>query len=62
MTTDAKQCYWLSTQNMTVFAEIDANGKITNASPIVRRFVGQAFLNLKRWLERQGGLRCEKIL
>lgn len=61
MATDATCCYWLSTRRMTVFAEVDARGTITNASPIVRKFVGGGFLNLKRWLERQGGLRCVKL-
>lgn len=48
--------YWLSTTKMTVGVEV-SNGIITQAAPIVRKFVGQPIDNLRRWMKRQPGYR-----
>lgn len=48
---------WLSTERMTFLAELDEQGMVVDAAPIARRFVGQPFGNLRRWLRRQGGYR-----
>lgn len=50
---------WLSTKRMTVLARIDEHGVVRAGAPIIRRFVGQPFLNLRRWLERQGEFRMQ---
>lgn len=39
---------------MTVFADT-ANGKITDASPIISRFIGQEYARLESWLKLQSG-------
>lgn len=44
----------LSNKRMTVKVSTDAAGKIRTAAPIVRRFVGQALDNLKRWMSGIG--------
>jgi hypothetical protein len=41
---------------MTVEVEVDDDGFITQAAPIVRKFVGQRFSALLDWMEKQGGL------
>jgi hypothetical protein len=35
---------------MTVRVHVDAEGKITWAAPIVRKFIGQSLRNLERWM------------
>lgn len=53
--------HWLSTERMTVAVTTDDQGRITEAAPIVRKFVGQPLDNLIRWMEKQGGFR-QKVL
>jgi hypothetical protein len=60
MATDAQR-YWLSSKKMTVFVEVDDYGRIVDASPIVKKFIGQGIDSLKAWLSRQGGLVCKKL-
>ena len=42
--------FWVSCRLFTVQVNVDpATGKIVWTAPIVRKFVGQPFENLKRW-------------
>jgi hypothetical protein len=52
--------YWISSVKMTFSVEVEDN-VITDAAPIAKRFVGQPFENLYRWMNAQGGLRLERI-
>jgi len=42
-----------STPRMTGYVKIE-NGKITDAAPIMKKFVGQPEANLRKWLDKQG--------
>jgi hypothetical protein len=46
---------------MTVCVDVDANGIIVAAPPIVRKFIGQPSTNLGNWLRRQPGFCCQKL-
>ena len=48
------QAMWLSNERMTVRVVISETELILEASPIVRKFVGQRFENLVRWMKRMG--------
>ena len=50
---------YLSTERMTVLVESEA-GVITNAPPIVRKFVGQRLSALERWMRKQPGFKREE--
>lgn len=53
--------YWLSSKAMTVGVRLE-DGRIAAANPpIVRRFIGQPFANLVRWMRGQGGFRMERL-
>lgn len=54
------KCYWLSSKKMTVLVDVQ-DGRITEAAPVVRKFIGQPLQNLIRWMRRQGGLRIEEL-
>lgn len=56
-----KTNWWLSTVKMTFWCEI-TNGRITDTAPIARKFIGQPYGNLVRWLADQGGFMCEQII
>lgn len=45
----------LSSRRFTVLVVTDTGDIITDAAPVVRRFVGQPIGNLELWLSRQGG-------
>lgn len=47
---------WLSCEAFTVEVEVDEEGYIKFAPPIVRRFIGQHIDNLLSWMEKKGGL------
>ena len=47
--------YWLSTERMTIIATVQ-NDRITGGSPVIVKFIGQPFVRLINWLEKQGGL------
>lgn len=53
--------WWLSTLRMTVGCIVE-DGKIIDRdiSPIICRFIGQPFDNLRRWLRKQGEYREHK--
>jgi hypothetical protein len=50
--------YWISNRVFTVRVEA-TDGVITEAAPIVRKFLGQPIDNLLNWARRQGGLIVE---
>lgn len=54
------KCYWLSSKKMTVLVEVQ-DGRIIQAAPVVRKFIGQPVQNLIRWMRKQGGLRIEEL-
>lgn len=57
-----KSTHWLSSNYMTVGVAVDPDtGKIIDAAPIVRKFVGQPLRNLINWMSRQGGLRIVEM-
>lgn len=46
--------YSVEGPNFVVFVEVDGAGLISTAAPLVRRFVGQPFENLTRWIRGRG--------
>ena len=46
--------WWFSSRSMTVLA-LGKDGVIWGGAPIIKRFRGQPFGNLERWMRRQGG-------
>jgi hypothetical protein len=50
------RAYWVSCAKFTVRVAADEDGVITEAAPIVRRFIGQPLGNLTRWAAGLGGL------
>ena len=53
--------YWLSSNRMTVLVRVDDNHIVTNAAPVVHKFIGQPFSNLRRWMQGHGGLRVQRL-
>ena len=51
--------YWVSCERFTVAVTCDGDGIITEAAPIVRKFIGQHLARLTRWAAGLGGLRVE---
>lgn len=58
---EARYARWLSTERMTVRVEVDSQGMIVWASPLVRKFVGQQIYSLTSWMRRQGGLEIARL-
>ena len=48
--------YWVSSKKMTFEVTVSLDGIIVDAAPIARKFIGQRFINLRRWMAKQGGL------
>ena len=46
---------WVSTRKFTCQVNL-RDGIVTNAAPILRKFVGQQWGNLERWCKGVGGL------
>lgn len=40
---------WISTPVFTVMVDVDSNGRITRAAPIVGKFIGQTYKSLLSW-------------
>jgi hypothetical protein len=53
--------WYVSTEQMTFAVRIE-DGRITEAPPIARRFVGQSAKRLGSWLRQQGGFRAERLM
>lgn len=52
---------WLSSTALTTVVRVE-NGRIVESwSPITKCFVGQPFVSLMRWMNRQGGLIVKPI-
>lgn len=45
---------WMSNKSMTVRVTIDQNDYIIDAAPVVRKFIGQRYRNLRSWLDKNG--------
>lgn len=41
--------YFCSSPKFTVRVDVDERGIVTGGAPVIRRFFGQPFENLKRW-------------
>lgn len=52
--------YWVCCDRFTVLVRAE-EGRITEAAPIVRRFVGQPMNNLLNWARGLGGLRVQML-
>ena len=52
--------YWVSCNRFTVRVTV-VDGRITDAAPVLRRFIGQPFDNLLAWARRLGGMRMEVL-
>lgn len=52
--------WWVSSKKMT-FSVITVDNIIIDSAPIGRKFVGQHLIKLLKWMEKQGGLKVEKI-
>ncbi len=52
--------HWVSCKLFTILVTTNADGWITDAAPIARRFIGQRLDNLLRWARSRGGLRHER--
>ena len=50
----------MSSEKMTIYVRVEY-GIIATAPPIARKFIGQPLGNLKRWMEKQGGYRENRI-
>jgi len=44
---------WVSTEDFTCGIAVD-EGRIVDAPPILKKFMGQPPINLRNWLERKG--------
>jgi F0F1-type ATP synthase beta subunit len=44
-----KKTYRVETDKFVVSVDVDRNGVIVHAAPIVRRFIGQPFTHLEKW-------------
>lgn len=53
--------YWMSSSKMTFGVEVDAQGIITKAAPIARKFEGQSLNNLIRWMRGHGGFKYHHL-
>ena len=49
------RAYWVSAPYATGEVQVSAAGRIVEAPPVWRVFIGQPLANLKRWLESKGG-------
>jgi hypothetical protein len=52
--------YWVSSNKMTFEVVVDDREIVVDVAPIARKFVGQPFSNLRRWMAKQGGLEVIK--
>ena len=43
---------WISCPQFTVQVDVDSDGEISAIPPILRKFLGQPYQNLKCWLRR----------
>lgn len=50
----------VSCEGFTVVVAIDGDGTITAAAEPADRFLGQSFVDLLRWANKQGGLEWEE--
>jgi len=53
--------HWISCDRFTVAVTTDERGRVVEAAPVVRRFLGQPLYNLLRWADSLGGLQHEEI-
>lgn len=49
------EVYWVSTQRWTVRVATEADGRIVEAAPLVRKFIGQPLSHLIDFARRTGG-------
>jgi len=47
--------FQMSCSRMTVLVVVDHSGRIVETAPIVQKFVGQGFDDLRGWMQKIGG-------
>lgn len=47
--------FWVSCRKWTVMVRCEADGRITDAAPLVRKFIGQPMSHLEDFAARCGG-------
>lgn len=52
---------WCSSRALTAVVRVENDRIVESWSPITKRFTGQPFVNLLRWMNRQGGLVVQTI-
>lgn len=52
--------WWVSCRQWTCGVEV-RDGMIVRTAPILRRFIGQPFANLRRWGTRLGGYAEQRV-
>lgn len=57
----AMKTWWMSNDKMTVKVVSDNSGVITDAAPVVRKFVGQPLRSLSVWMNRLPGFVMQRI-
>ncbi len=53
--------WWISCRKFTVAVTVNDSGVITEAAPIVRKFLGQPLSNLLSWARKFGGLETKRL-
>lgn len=53
--------HWLSCHRLTIMVTTAADGRIIEAAPIARKFVGQHIDRLRSWMRSLGGFREEPL-
>ena len=53
--------YWISSQRITIGVEVNSQGIIVQTAPIANKFREQPLKDLVRWMNKQGGLKIERL-
>ena len=53
--------WWMSNNRLTIQANVDDNGIVVEAAPVVKKFVGQHVNILRWWMRKLGGYKEEKL-
>ena len=55
-----RRVWWYSNVSMTVRV-VESDGKVVDAAPVVRKFIGQPLSALRGWMEKKGGFMSELL-
>jgi len=53
--------YYVSSNKITIAVDVDSEGTIIKTAPVAKKFIGQPFKNLERWMVKQGGFHKKVI-